>query len=128
MPPPTPEAVERLKALAAALAAQTRAGRLSWKNRSASNVLVRAINAESFSVSLPKSTITVHAAPGITVTDSNGEVLQEYFPTIADFGMTRNPDLDRALKTLLDEIREEQRRALSALDDIIADVNGLGQS
>lgn len=126
MPPPTSEAVERLKALAAALAAQTRAGRLNWKDRSPSNVLVRALNRESFSVSLPKSTITVYSLPGITVTDSDGEIFQEYLPTVADLGMTRVPDLDRALNSLLDEIREEQRRALSALDDIIADINRLG--
>ncbi|MEU8090399.1 hypothetical protein [Micromonospora chalcea] len=126
MPPPTPEAVERLKVLARALAAQTRAGRLNWKDRSSSDVLSRAINAERFSVSLPKSTITVFAVPGITVTDSAGEILQEYLPVLSGLTTSREASLDAALKDLLHEIREEQRRALSVLDDIISDVEGLG--
>ena len=126
MSPPTPEAVERLKSLARALAAQTRAGRLSWKDRSPSNMVSRVINRESFSVSLPKSTITVHSLPGITVTDSEGEILQEYFPALGGVAMGRDPSLDAVLQDLLHEIREEQRRALSALDDIISDVEGLG--
>ncbi|KAB1914074.1 hypothetical protein [Micromonospora sp. AMSO31t] len=126
MPPPTPEAVERLKALARALAAQTRAGRLNWKDRSPSDMVSRVINRESFSVSLPKSTITVYAVPGITVTDSGGEILQEYLPVLGGIATGRDTSLDAALKDLLHEIREEQRRALSVLDDIISDVEGLG--
>jgi hypothetical protein len=126
MPAPTPEALERLKTLVGALTAQTRAGHLGWKDRSPSNLLSRAINRESFSVSLPKSTITIHSLPGMTVTDSQGEILQDYFPAAAGLMMEKDPDLDRALNGLLEEIHEQQRRALSVLDDVIADVEGLG--
>ncbi|MEU1607481.1 hypothetical protein [Micromonospora matsumotoense] len=108
------------------LAAQTRAGRLKWKDRLPSTLVSRLISRESFSVSLPKSTITVHSLPGITVTDSAGEILQEYFPALGGIVMSRDSSLDAALQDLLREIREEQRRALSALDDIISDVEGLG--
>ncbi|MER7457657.1 hypothetical protein [Micromonospora sp. NPDC126480] len=126
MPAPSAEAIERLKALVAALARQTRAGRLNWKDRAHSNALVRAlVDREVFKVSLPRSTITVASRPGITVTDQGGEILQEYMPAPLGFELERDLDLERLLGRLLTEIREEQRRALTALDDIIADVEGL---
>ena len=126
MPPPTPEAIERLKTLVAALTRQTRADRLSWKDRSPSNLVVRAFaDREVFDVSLPRSTITVTSRPGVTVTDQDGEILQEYMPATMGLDLSRDPSLERLLGQLLEEIRKEQQRALAALDDIIADVEGL---
>ena len=128
MPPPTDEATKRLKTLVTALTRQTHAGRLSWRDRSPSHPFLQVLaDREVFDVSLPQSTITITSRPGITVTGRDGEPLQEYMPAMVEFGK-KDANLEQLLRELLKEIREQQRRALSELDDIIADVEGLGDS